>query len=488
VRTVLCRFRLPTKRIGLTVLTLCLVSVFFVNTRAASSQKHLRQTPPNILFILADQWRFEAFGYAGNADVKTPNLDRLAKEGVSFVNAVSGLPVCSPMRASFLTGQRPLTHGVFLNDVPLNPKANTIAKVLAGIGYDTGFVGKWHLNGDGRSAFIPRERRQGFDYWKVLECTHEYNRSAYYADTSEKRHWEGYDAIAQTRDAQDYLRQHSKSSKPFFLVLAWGPPHDPYFTAPEKYRAMYDPAKLGLRPNVPLAASEETRKMLAGYYAHCTALDDCVGELLKTLAETGLAENTVVVFTSDHGDMLSSQGLRKKQKPFDESIRVPLLFRWPKGLKSGRQLNCPINSEDLMPTILRLCSVKLPKSVEGLDFSGYMKGGKVPGDGAALLSCVSPFGEWDRRNGGKEYRGIRTERYTYVRDLNGPWLLFDNDADVFQTNNLVNSPSHAAEQKMLDSLLRRKLKKQRDKFLGGGEYIKEWNYQVDANGTVPYER
>ena len=111
---------------------------------------------------------------------------------------------------SLLTGQRPLTHGVFLNDVPLNPEAVTIAKVLRAAGYDTGYIGKWHVNGDGRSAFIPPERRQGFDYWKVLECTHDYNHSAYYADGPEKLYWEGYDAIAQTQDAQQYLRDHAQ--------------------------------------------------------------------------------------------------------------------------------------------------------------------------------------------------------------------------------------------------------------------------------------
>ena len=126
-------------------------------------KEHRPQTrPPNILFVLADQWRAEAFGYAGNPDVKTPNLDRLQREGIHFANAVSGMPVCCPMRASFLTGQRPLTHGVFLNDVPLNPEAVTIAKVLGAAGYDTAYIGKWHVNAHGRSNFIPRERRQGF--------------------------------------------------------------------------------------------------------------------------------------------------------------------------------------------------------------------------------------------------------------------------------------------------------------------------------------
>ena len=179
------------------------------------------------------------------------------------MNAVSSMPVCSPMRASFLTGQRPLTHGVFVNDVPLNSDAPSIAKTLAAAGYDTAYIGKWHVNGDGRSAFIPRDRRQGFNYWKVLECTHDYNHSAYYSDDPKLRYWDGYDAIAQTRDAQEYLRTRAPDTKPFFLVLAWGPPHDPYFTAPERYCAQYDAANLTLRPNVPEDGRANARKTLA---------------------------------------------------------------------------------------------------------------------------------------------------------------------------------------------------------------------------------
>jgi arylsulfatase A-like enzyme len=452
------------------------------------SVQHAATRPPNILFVLADQWRAEAFGYAGNPDIKTPNLDSLQREGVRFVNAVSGMPVCSPMRASFLTGQRPLTHGIFLNDVPLNPEVMTIAKALRAAGHDTGYIGKWHVNGDGRSAFIPRERRQGFDYWKVLECTHDYNHSAYYADGPEKLYWEGYDAIAQTRDAQQYLRDHAQAQKPFILVLAWGPPHDPYSTAPEKYRALYDPAKLALRPNVPEAERANARKTLAGYYAHCTALDDCLGELRRTLQETGLEENTLLIFTSDHGDMLGSQGAYKKQRPYDEAIRVPLLLRWPKGLGlKARQLDAPMNSEDLMPTLLGLCGVPIPKTVEGLDYSGYLRGGKNPGDGAAVICCVAPFGEWVRRIGGKEYRGVRTTRYTYVRDLNGPWLLYDNKADPYQINNLANQPRHSRLQGKLEALLTRKLKERHDEFLPGEAYIKRWGHRVDANGTAPHQ-
>lgn len=466
--------------------SLCLAAVPALLT-AATPASAAAAKRPNVVLVLADQWRFEAFGYAGNPDVRTPNLDRLQRESVHCINAVSGMPVCSPARASLLTGRRPLTHGIFVNDVPLDPEATTIGKVFRAAGYDTAYIGKWHVNNHGRSEFIPRERRQGFDYWKVLECTHDYNSSYYYADGPEKLKWDGYDAIAQTRDAEQYLRARGNSAKPFFLVLAWGPPHDPYHTAPEKYRVLYDPAKLTLRPNVPADAQEQARTMLAGYYAHCTALDDCIGDLRRTLAETSLAENTLLVFTSDHGDMLGSHGLYKKQKPYDESIRVPLLFHWPGGLRAvPRQLDAPVNFEDLMPTLLGLCGLKIPKSVEGLDYSRYLRGGKNPGDGATVIRCVHPFGEWERRNGGKEYRGLRTTRYTYVRDLDGPWLLFDSQTDPYQTNNLAGLPAHAKLQARLDATLTRKLKQQHDQFLPGMDYIRQWGYVVNEHGTVPY--
>ena len=144
-------------------LTICTLA-FALEASAAHAAKQ-----PNILVLLTDQWRFDAFGHAGNKDVKTPNIDRLEKESINFTHALSGVPVCCPMRASLLTGQRPLTHGVFMNDVSLNPNANSIAKVLNSAGYNTGYIGKWHIDGRGRSSFIPRERRQGFEYWKVSD-------------------------------------------------------------------------------------------------------------------------------------------------------------------------------------------------------------------------------------------------------------------------------------------------------------------------------
>ncbi len=464
--------------------TALLFAVAATNLSAASKVALPR---PNILYLLPDQWRAEAFGFAGNPDVKTPHLDRLQRESVRFLHAIAGVPVCCPTRASLMTGQRPLTHGVFMNDVPLAPDAVTLAKVLRDAGYDTGYIGKWHIDGHGRSNFIPRERRQGFDYWKVLECTHNYSNSFYYADGPEKLKWEGYDAFAQTRDAEQYLRDHAQSPKPFCLFVAWGPPHEPYQLAPQKYRDLYPPKKLKVRANVPEALREKTQKELSGYYAHCTAIDECVGDLRRVLQELGLAENTLVVFNSDHGDMLGSQGSAKKQQPYDESNHIPLLFHWPQGFgKRARSLDAPINSEDLMPTLLGLCGVPIPKTVEGLDFSGYMRGGKSPSDGATLIGCPAPFGQWSRRIGGREYRGVRTVRHTYARDLNGPWLLFDNQKDPYQLNNLIGQPKHAKLQAEMDVTLTRKLREAGDPFQPATYYIQKWGYTVDTTGTVPY--
>ena len=443
--------------------------------------------PPNILFIIADQWRAQAFGFAGDPNVKTPNLDRFEKQCVNFTQAVAGMPVCSPTRATLLTGQRPQTHGIFLNDVPLDPKAVTLPKELKAGGYDTACIGKWHVDGHGRSTFIPPERRQGFDYWKVLECTHDYNKSPYYGDGTEKRMWEGYDAIAQTHDAQSYLQNHAKSEKPFLLWLAWGPPHNPYETAPAKYRAMFSPDKIVLRDNVPEADRAAARKDLAGYYAHCAALDDCIAELLETLRETGLDQNTIIVFTSDHGDMIQSQGQKRKQRPWEESARVPMLFRLPESLAiQPRRVDGTINTEDVMPTLLNLCGRPIPKSVEGFDFSGYLRGGADPSGGATLIRCITPFGEFTRAEGGREYREIRSPHFTYVRDLKGPWLLYDNVKDPLQRENLVGKPEHAKLQAEQEARLKQKLADQNDKFLPGADYIAKWGYKVDASGTARY--
>jgi arylsulfatase A-like enzyme len=161
-----------------------------------------------------------------------------------------------------------------------------------------------------------------------------------------------------------------------------------------------------------------------------------------------------------------------------------MLIRWPAGFKGGRKVDAPINTEDVMPTLVSLAGLEVPKSAEGLSYAEFLRGGKDPSDGAALLACPSPFGEWEHKRGGREYRAIRTARHTYVRDLNGPWLLFDNVSDPYQQKNLIGLPEHAALQKELDERLQKKLQAQRDSFRPGTEYIAKWGWQVNDNGTA----
>ncbi|MBM4017163.1 MAG: sulfatase [Planctomycetes bacterium] len=442
---------------------------------------------PNLVFVLADQWRAQAAGYAGDPGARTPNLDRLARQCADFTGAVSCCPVCSPYRACLMTGRYPLTHGVFLNDVCLSTEAVSLAQALGRAGYDTGYIGKWHLDGHGRSAFIPRERRQGFQFWKALECTHNYNRSFYYGDADARLQWEGYDAQAQTQEACRYVREHAGGAKPFALVLSWGPPHEPYETAPEDYRKRFPAEGVALRPNVPADRAAAARRDLAGYYAHIAALDDCAGTLMAALRDAGIEDDTVFVFTSDHGDMLHSHGFAKKQQPWDESVRVPLLVRYPAVLgRDGRQVDVPVNSPDIMPTLLGLAGAEIPATVEGIDFSALLRGTGKPDADGALIMCPAPFGQWPRSRGGKEWRGVRTRRHTYVRDLAGPWLLYDYREDPYQERNLAADAGREALRKELDELLAALLRRTRDEFLPARSYIDRWGYKVDDTGTVPY--
>ena len=471
----------------------CLSAIAAVNCLflLTSCKDQKAESRPNVLILHADEWRAEATGYAGDTNVKTPNLDKLASMSANFTNAITSIPVCTPHRASLITGQRPLTNGIFMNDVRLDTNATTIAKVFAKNGYQTAYIGKWHLDGQHRLSYTPPGgRRQGFEYWKAVNCDHNYNHSVYYFDDdTTRRYWNGYDVIDESKDAETYISNHIGNGKPFFLMLSWGPPHDPYHTAPEKYKEIYDQTKLELRPNVPDSMQEKVRYDLAGYYSHMSAIDDMVGQIIGTLEKEGILDNTIILFTSDHGDLLGSHGAYFKQQPYDESIRVPMLFHYSgKGGIVNGDYKAMISTEDIMPTLLGLSNLKIPETVEGKDFSRYLKGKEAdPKDTVALFTCVQPFGQWPRSRGGKEYRAIRTPEYTYVRDLNGPWMMFDDAHDPYQMNNLVGKPEYSEIQAKLDNLLLQQLKASNDEFLPGLVYVKKYNYPpLSSSETVPY--
>jgi len=470
--------------LGLAFLNLGLMSAYSGIGCVASE---LPDRKPNLVFVFADQLREQALGYTGDPNVMTPNLDRLAGESVNIRNAISCVPVSCPYRASMLTGQYALSTGVFLNDVQLNPEINSVAKIYKNAGYNTAYIGKWHVNGNGRTKYIKKEFRQGFEYFKALECTHSYLRSKYFDnDNTEAKYWKGYDAIDQTKDAISYMEKHSKDDKPFILYLSWGGPHNPYEQVTENYKQLYAGKDIKLRDNIPQAKRQQAIKNLKGYYAQITALDDCIGMLQNAIKELGIEENTIFVFTSDHGDMLFSQGMQWKQRPYDESIRVPFLVKYPALLADkNRETDMIINTPDILPTLLGLSGIEIPESVQGDDLSDIITGEKEDYTDAALIQCITPFADY-KKGIGREYRGLRTKRYTYVRDLNGPWLMFDNLKDPYQMNNVVSAPEYAKVRKELDNKLMKKLKALGDEFRPGMEYIKKWGYVVDKTGTVDW--
>lgn len=463
----------------------------FFHSLISNSESEPILEKPNLIIILADQWRAQEMGYAGQSQIKTPNLDSFAGQSVIFENAIATLPVCAPWRASFLTGQYPLTHGVFYNDKPLPNEALTLAEIFKEEGYQTGYIGKWHLNGhqrgedpfSGRDKPVPVDRRQGFDFWKVREVSHNYNNSFYFDETNEKHTWQGYDVFPQTDSAISYISKNK--ANPFVLMLSYGPPHDPYFSAPEVFQKLYDPDQLTLRPNVPEEFQDSARKVLAGYYAHATAIDHAFGKLIRSLDSLGISDQTLVLFTSEHGDMLMSKGVLKKQRPWDESIKVPMLIRYPAKLgKASRRIQNPIGTPDLLPTLLGLSGIKIPDSIEGTDFSKDLISKNEPNSEAALIMLPVPFHEWQFSNGGREYRGIRTSRYTYVRDLKGPWLLYDNQVDPYQFHNLTGDLAYKDLQDELETLLQKKLAERKDDFLPADRYMTRWNYLYDRKDSI----
>ncbi len=415
----------------------------------------------NVLFLFPDQMRAQAMGCMGNPDVKTPNLDRLASEGVLFRNHFANSPVCCPARAIILTGKYAHTNGMIANDLRLRESETSVAEVFAGSGYRTGFVGKWHLDGGPRQPgwIPPGARRQGFEFWAANEVSHAHFDTQYFRDSPDPIPIKSFEAEAWTDLGIEFLRKTKEDSRPFFLTVQMGPPHDPYL-APDEYMAMYDPEAITLRPNFagdttdrdlepnPYVATPG-RKEIAAYYAMVTAVDEQIGRILKELDDLGLRENTIVIVSSDHGDMLGSHGARLKRKPWEESIRVPGIVRHP-GRGGGRETDAPFSHVDIAPTLLSLCGIQPPADMQGSDFSGAILGESDSGPDAAYFQIFGPF-----LAGGVErgWRGIRTARYMYARTQEAPWVLYDLESDPYELTNLAESPEAAELRERMDEEL-----------------------------------
>jgi arylsulfatase A-like enzyme len=450
---------------------------------------------PNIILLLPDQMRASAMGISGNPDVQSPNIDRLAREGVLFKRTYANVPVCCPARAILLTGTYPHVNGMIANDLRLRESETTIAEILRDAGYRTGFVGKWHLDGGPREpGFVPPgPRRQGFDFWAAYECHHQHFLPYYFRDTPEMILVRKFEPEASCDFALEFIKAQPRE-RPFFLMMQMGPPHDPY-GAPEAYMKRYNPEQLTLRknwkpgsearpggnaipakyrrPDMPDANYVRTggREEIAAYYAAITAIDDQVGRLLQTLRETRQDENTIILFTSDHGDMLGSHGMRRKRKPHEESAGVPGILRWPARIPKGRVVDALFSHIDMPATLLALAGFEVPKTMQGADLSGVALGRTTTGPAAVLLQIFVPFRPDQITT---PWRGIVTHQYTYARYENAPWVLFDNERDPWQMSNLAADPKHADLRAELDSKLAALMARNRDAWsFNRSEFVEE---------------
>lgn len=437
---------------------------------------------PNILFIFADQMRGSAMGCAGEK-VRTPNLDRFASGGTRFTRAVSNTPVCGPVRASIMTGLHTLHHRLVNNDKELEASFESLAGNLTKNGYDCGYIGKWHIGPADRGAFIPPgPKRFGFDdFWASYNCNHRYFDGFYYLDDNPEPVWiDGYEPFEQTRMAKEYIKKKSTGDKPYCMFLSYGPPHCPYKQVPQKYIDMYPEDEIELKPNTPQHAD---KSIIAGYYAHITALDECIGEIIKTVEDTGTSEDTIIIFTSDHGDMLFSQDRGWKGKPWAESINIPFIAGWPGHIPAGRVTNNLISLVDVMPTLLGISGIKIPKQVDGKDLSQLLLGS----DGDIQNSVFIDYPISPDKFSYPEWRGVVTEKYTYARFRDKPWILYNDAVDEFQLNNLANNSENSELIAEMEFILQNYLTELEDPFETSEEVSKKF-YKGSVGGVMPYYR
>lgn len=451
---------------------------------------------PNLLFILADQLRLSSCGYAGCEQARTPRIDQLAKESVSFSNAVSGYPVCGPYRNSLFTGKYPSSTGMVINELRCMPDPEAIGHTLRRAGYDSSYIGKWHLWGRNHSDVEqftpPGPYRLGFDgYWAGFNFNHRYYNGFYYEDAFEKQTVDGYEPDVQTEMTLERLRQHQQGENPFALFLNYGTPHDPWnwdnvptewgdlfrdveFGYPETYRdgsAEYWGPRMtpewwikNVKPKIP-----EWRRV---YHAMTANLDWNVGRVLDGLDALGLAESTIVVFTSDHGEMFGAHGRLAKKIFYEEAVRVPFLARLPGRIAEGSVSDACLNAPDIMPTLLGLMEIPVPSSVEGFDLSHAALGRSGEEPSAAFMQGMGHTFQW---RDGDEWRALRDKRYTYaVMRADRSEYLFDNLNDPLQKQNLAGSTENLQMQEGYRAQLSRRMSELNDTFEATTAYRDMW--------------
>lgn len=460
-------------------------------------------TNPNIVLISTDQQRFDMVAAAGNPAVSTPHLDRLAAQGALFENCYVQNPVCSPSRASLMTSTYVSTHGLYENGVDIDPDTRVFSKDLAEAGYDCGLVGKFHLS----SCFDGRTEPRLDDGFRVFRWAHDpypgSSENAYHRWLRSRRP-ELYERALEDRGLFDsmpteahyshwiaeetisFLRTDRRADQPFFFVANFFDPHHG-FGAPEEYIRRYDDVELPPintrdgelddKPEIQRLASErrggglpsyvehteqELREVRTAYYAMVSLVDDEVGRILDALDEEGLAENTIVVFTSDHGELLGDhQLLRKGPFMYDCSVRVPLIVRWPGVVAEGTRRTELVQWVDLAPTFLDVAGLDRPRQMQGESLTPLLRGEEVGWRDWALSQYRSGG---DPANPGAHLTMLRHDRWKLIAHHGPPGTsrdrageLYDLESDPGELENLWADGAHLGvrlelTERMLDVL------------------------------------
>ncbi len=465
-------------------------------SRQAKAKTKAKTKRPNVLYVFSDQHR--AFSLPGEPfnQALAPNIESFREKNCSMEQCISNYPLCSPHRAIFMSGLYPQQSGVLGNQDILNPNVGPLGETFRNAGYHTGYVGKWHIHGQesisrADEEFIPKGSpyRMGFEDWHVWADTDDhYHSFTFNPDTGEKISPEGWQPIPMTDQAIAFLKAQPED-KPWFLVLSWNPPHPP-FNPPDEDKVPYPLDGIKFRPNVRMSNTAEMhkgvrnesslRKSAQGYMGGITGVDKEFARVLQALDETGHAENTIVVYTSDHGEMMGSQGLMGKRVPYEESCRVPFILRYPGITVDRHKSDILFSSVDIYPTLCGMAGVPIPKHCAGRDLSNAMRGRKVEQPEHVFLlsqpevkAHSGPGAEEgtgaSKKGGGNEsgcppYRGVRTKTHTYVVADTGRWLLYDNIADPYQMNNLVGDKSRQALMEKLDTEIEAWLRSVEDPF------------------------
>ncbi|MCL2831771.1 MAG: sulfatase [Treponema sp.] len=415
------------------------------------------QARANVIWILTDQLRGQAFGYRGDPNVRTPNIDNLAREGMCFNSAVAGAPWCCPFRGSLLTGLYPHQNGVTKTPSPLDPTIPIITGPFKAAGYHTSWIGKWHLDGsNNREHYVPSERRGNFDYWMGYENNNNQNEVYIYGTDGEKpQRLLGYETDSLTDLFLEQIRKHIKTTaskdgyQPFFSVLSVQPPHSPYVppTTPG-FDYYHNPEKMQLRPNVPPVDWVKHEALLdyAGYYGMIENIDYNVGRIRMALKELDIDRDTYIIFFSDHGDCLGSHAQWEKSSPWEEAIKIPFIISMvggPYNIKTGES-TAVLNHVDIAPTTLGLCGIETPQGMVGHDYSNlcilpkrqeYKEHSKNSEPDSAYLQQIPR--KFHRHSVNRPWRGVlMRDGWKYVCMPGNDWLLFDTFSDPYELANL----------------------------------------------------